>query len=150
MKAQFEKDASFIHQIELVTPEQGMIFQLPYVPFPENPPIYNMTEYDHFRGYLHSKHLRWSYGVMRGREGDRWLRSISAKPIPELLDAVSLKGYAGIYVNRTGYPDRAERVESELSRLLGVTPVISLDGDLAYYSLQGYLSEYLGDIPSPH
>lgn len=57
-KADFFNDENFVHEIEAIMPENGMIFQLPYVPFPEYPPVNNMSDYAHFKGYLHSKSLK--------------------------------------------------------------------------------------------
>ena len=58
-----------------------MVFQLPYVPFPENPPVQQMSDYDHLRGALHSRTLKWSYPTMRGRWGDTWQRAIAQKRV---------------------------------------------------------------------
>jgi phosphoglycerol transferase len=65
IRAEYLNDDAFIKNIEAIMPENAMIFQLPYVPFPEYPPVYKMDDYSHFRAYLHSKDLRWSYGTIK-------------------------------------------------------------------------------------
>ena len=47
-----------------------MVYQVPYMAYPEEPAIVNMVDYDPFVGYLHSHDLRWSYGAMRNTKAD--------------------------------------------------------------------------------
>jgi phosphoglycerol transferase len=67
-KAEYLNDADFINKIESIMPENAMIFQLPYVPYPENPPVHKMSDYSHFKGYLHSNDLRWGEKGIDGKE----------------------------------------------------------------------------------
>ncbi len=129
LKAEYRSDRDFIQQIESVMPPQAMILQLPLHTFPEG------ESYDHFKGYLHSNNLRWSYGAMRDRSGDRWQKGIAAKPMNEMVETVAAAGFSGIYVDRQGYPDNWEKVESELSSLLAVMPIVSRNGRLSFFSL---------------
>ena len=115
-----------------------MIFQLPYFPFPEHPPIFELPDYDHMKAYLHSTSLRWTYGAIKGREGDLWQRSISALPLPEFVESLSFAGFNGIYVDRFGYRDKGAALEAELSKLLGTTPLTSNSGRLAFFPLVAY------------
>ena len=61
-------DAAFVADTEDALGSSASIFRFPYVPFPENPPVVGMTDYDHLRGYVHSDTLHWSYGGAKGRE----------------------------------------------------------------------------------
>ncbi len=137
-KVEFVSDDDFVQKIEASVPKNAMIFQLPYVPFPESPPVNKMTDYDLFRGYLHSQNLRWSYGAMRGREADIWQRELAAKPVNELVEALSLAGYSGIYLDRFGYTDRGEALEQKLTHLLNVQPISSANNRLAFFNLTEY------------
>lgn len=135
LKEAYAHDAEFVNRIEASVPANALIFQLPYVPFPEHPPVFGMRDYDHFRGYLHSRTLCWSYGAMKGRPPDRWARELAARPLAEQVPALTLAGFAGIYVDRAGYLDRAAGVEAELSRLLDATPLVSEDGRWSFFQL---------------
>jgi phosphoglycerol transferase len=110
-----------------------MIFQLPYIPFPENPSVIKMKDYDHFRGYLHSKNLRWSYGAMKERQADFWQKQVSLLPVGEFMQRLSLAGFNGIYVDRYGYADSGAQIESEISAAVGTEPLISGNGRLAFF-----------------
>ena len=101
IKAEYRNDAAFVSQIESMLPANSMIFQLPYIPFPEYPSVNQMKDYDLFRGYLHSKNLRWSYGAMKGREGDSWQKQISSVPVGELVLKLAFAGFNAHRCRRT-------------------------------------------------
>src|SRR5262249_14603353 len=111
--AAYQEDAAFVHAIEDVLPDGAMVFQLPYTPYPENPPPHRMMDYDHARGYLHSRTLKWSYPTMRGRWGDTWQSAVSRKPPAELVAALALAGFSGLYIDRFGYADNAAELEKD-------------------------------------
>jgi hypothetical protein len=139
IKTEYRSDSDFVKNIEASLPTRAMIFQLPYVPFPESPPLNKMTQdHEHFKGYLHSKALRWSYGVINGEKEDLWQRSVVAKPAAEFVQEISSAGFLGIYINRNGYPDGGARLEADLTALLGVKPTSSRTGNLIFFSLTGY------------
>ncbi len=87
-------DKFFVNSIEAIMPNNAMIFQLPYVPFPQSPPINNMIEFSHLRGYLHSNNLRWSYGAMKGRSGDDWQRAVAGMSMENMLKTLSQTGFS--------------------------------------------------------
>ena len=138
IEAQFTSDATFVGEIEARVPRGARIFQLPFMPFPESPPVARMRDYDLLRGYLHSDHLRWSYGTVRGREGNAWLRQTAAKPVDQLLEILVWAGFSGVYVDRNGFDDAGTRLESGLYNVLQASPVQSTDRRLAFYDLTEY------------
>lgn len=138
LNAEFNDNREFIAKVEQTVPRNSMIFQLPYIPFPEHPPVNDMVDYDHFKAYLHSKALRWSYGALRGREGDVWQKSIATRPLPELVETLAFSGFNGIYIDRFGYSDRGAALESELSGIVGKTQIVSNNGRLSFFSLLEY------------
>ncbi|TET54037.1 MAG: hypothetical protein E3J54_02930 [Actinobacteria bacterium] len=137
LKKEISSQSRFVKEIEKKVPNNAMILQLPYVPFPENPPVHLMTDYDHFAGgYLHSKNIRWSYGSMKGRSGDKWQKSISEKPVNELINNLSLSGFSGIYLDRFGYENTD--LENELKTFLGTKPIESESKRLIFFDLKTY------------
>ena len=131
-------DKEFVNRIESSVPQGAMIFQLPYVPFPEYPPQHNMVDYDHFRGYVHSRNLRWSYGTMKNRDGDRALQLVAGLPTAELVKTIVFAGFEGIYVDRFGYDDDGKAIETELTKLLQTEPLRSPNGRLLFFNIAGY------------
>jgi phosphoglycerol transferase len=135
VKAAFDRDGRFVRQIEAAVPPASMVFQLPYQPFPEHQGPHRMGDYQPLKGYLHSRTLRWSYASMIGREGDRWQRKVVAKPVPEMVQALSAAGFRGIYLDRDGYPDGGAEIDARLSALLRIRPIESDDHRRAFYPL---------------
>ncbi len=142
-KAQYLNDHDFVKNIEAQVPQNALIFQLPYRAFPESGPHHQMLDYDHFRGYLNSNHLRWSYGAMRGRRGDLWLQEITTKPTSEMVQKIAQAGFNGIYVDRFGFEDAGAGLETELANLTGTPPSVSKDGRLAFYNLSDYTKKMI-------
>jgi len=137
----FISDDAFVRKIEEVLPKGAMVFQMPYLPFPESAPIFEMNDYNHLRGYLHSENLRWSYPTIRGRQGDRWQKEISSEPTDQMLTNLVAAGFSGIYINRNGYSDRAAQFEQELESKLKVKPVINEDGSLVFFDMSSYVDK---------
>ena len=139
----YASDDAFIKSIENEMPAQAQIFQLPYLGFPENGPVNHMSDYDHFRAYLHSSDLRWSYGVMKGRPGDLWQRKVAYEQTLPLLKDVAAAGYTGIYINRDGYPDNGAKLEQELGAALNEKPLTNAEGTLLFFDISDYAKTVL-------
>ncbi len=140
LKVEYNSDKEFIKKIEDSLPRKSIIFQLPYIPFPENPPVYKMVDYDLLKGYLNSQNLYWSYPSMKGREGDLWLKYVNQKPLNELLDTIIFAGFNGLYIDCNGYEDSGISIKKEFIGLLGYDPIISQNGRLAFFDLTQYTS----------
>jgi hypothetical protein len=137
-RADFDVGREFVQQIESRLPENAMVFQLPYVRFPEAGDRLGMADYEHFKAYLHSKRLRWSYGSIRGRQGDRWEQNVTGLRTDEMIESLSLAGFSGIYVDRKAYADGGKNIEAELTNALRITPMVSRDNKLAFFDLSQF------------
>jgi phosphoglycerol transferase len=137
-KAEFVSDDDFIKTIERMMPEGAMIFQLPYVPFPESPPVNKMIDYSHLKGYLHSEKLRWSYGAMKGRPMDAWQGMVAGMPVGDMLKTLSETGFEGIYIDSYGYQDGGSKLISDIMQILGVEPLISENKRLYFFDMTLY------------
>src|SRR5262245_2084684 len=138
IKAEFDSDANFARRLQSSLPTGAMIFQLPVVPFPESPRIANMLDFDHARGYLHSRALRWSYGAMKGRANEVWQELIAAKPANEMIEAIVLSGFQGIYLNRNGYHETPSGMEGAIEKVVGAPHLVSDDGKLVFFDLREF------------
>jgi phosphoglycerol transferase len=130
----YRHDADFFARLEALAPAGTMVFQLPYMAFPEAPPHGRIDCcYEHLRPYIHTRTLRWSYGGMWARYGDVWQARLAQQPIPELLDALVLAGFGGLLLDRRGI---AQGQENQVRDLLGATSMESPDGRMAFYALR--------------
>ena len=135
--AEYLVDARFVAAIQRQLPAGASVFQLPYVPFPENPPVHRMEDYAELIGYLHSTRLRWSYGQLKGPPS-RWEVAVVRRPLAPMLDEVSAAGFKGIYLDTFGYAHRGAALIPGLSRALGVRPLVSADGRLYFFDMALY------------
>ncbi|NTW28734.1 MAG: hypothetical protein HGA39_05150 [Coriobacteriia bacterium] len=136
VRAAYNADDVFVKTLESELPEGAMIFQLPYVPFPENPPVGAMGDYEHFRPYLHSKTLRWSYGAIKGRDTDAWQEQVSSMPTEDFISVIREAGFKGIWLNTTGYEGGGVDKIAELESTLHVAPQYNADRTIAFFALQ--------------
>ncbi len=135
---EYMSDEVFVNKIESAMAPGTMIFQLPVMSFPENPKIHRMNDYDLARAYLHSRRLRWSYGSIKGRENDVWLRDVAGKPGEEMIEALAWAGFGGLYIDRFGYTDNGAKIMSELSNALSAEPLISPNERQVFFDLTAY------------
>jgi hypothetical protein len=106
--ARFRADRDFFTRVEAAAPE-ARVFCLPYMPFPEVPPVHNLKAYEHARVYLHTDTLVTGYGAMKFREADEWLRGVAFQgdPAVQLVRLVA-RGFDGVLVDGRGYLTQAE------------------------------------------
>ncbi|MCC2312918.1 hypothetical protein [Cellulomonas xiejunii] len=133
----WNRDIDYFREVEAKLGSEAMVFNLPYAPFPEHPPIVNMADYSHLRGYIHSN-LSWSYGGVKGQEAE-WQPAALGDGITAALPRLVAAGFDAVYVNRLGYADRGAAIEAEIRAETGSTrPVVNYDATLATYDLRAY------------
>jgi phosphoglycerol transferase len=135
--ASWGSDSLFVSAIQQVLPPGSSVFEMPYMAFPEVPPINNMQDYDPLRGYIHSTDLDWSYPVMEGRPAD-WDSQTVSLPASTLIDGLIAAGFQGLWIDHDGYADAGAQIISEVQALLGAGPMNSPDGRFSFFSLRPY------------
>jgi hypothetical protein len=150
-----QADAKMVRTIEARLPPGASIFELPIMDFPESPPTLGVDNMEHFRPYLYSLHLRFSYGSDKGRNRERWQREADQFGTAHLVDQLESYGFSAILINRKGYADGGAALLQELESLgkkqivepqreflcFGLTPlarpVLPPEFDQAWYALEG-------------
>ncbi|MGL6072645.1 MAG: hypothetical protein ACRC8S_00660 [Fimbriiglobus sp.] len=146
----FKMDGRFFREMENQFPE-AMVFQIPVVPYPEVPDVGQLGAYDHVRGFLHTKKLKWSFGSMKGRETDQWQREVSKAEVPEMLRRITLRGFDALYIDKRGmkaeeHDQLLEEIKTELQ--VQNPALIHTDGMITVWDLRPYrirLLEMLGE-----
>jgi len=105
-------DRLFSEAMESALPKGGMVFQLPVMDFPESP-IAGVSAYDHFRPYIYTHDLRFTFGTDKGRPVNAWQRVVAGMAPAQQIAALERYGFSGIYVNREGYADHGEALLSQ-------------------------------------
>lgn len=110
-------DRAFASLLEIKLPSGASVFQLPAVAFPEQPPVVRMTDYAHFRPFLFTETLRFSYGALAGSPEANWNRWIGTLPPEEIVSTLQAAGFHGIHINRAGFTDRGDTLLASLQSL---------------------------------
>lgn len=90
--------------LEANLPPHAMVFQLPVIGFPEVIPPGTMRDYEHFRPYISTDSLRFSYGAVKQRAAGRWQRELEHLPAPLLVRELEAAGFSALYLNTRGLP----------------------------------------------
>ncbi|MFL5240987.1 MAG: hypothetical protein ACJ8FY_02675 [Gemmataceae bacterium] len=144
LASEYRQDAEFVQRVEATASAGARVYQLPYMAFPESWPIYEILHYEPARPYLHSQSLRWSYGAMKGREADLWQRRLREMPLETQLKTLTVHGFAGVWVDRAGYADHGQSLETVLRSLLAARPLESENERYAYFDLAVYAKNLRG------
>lgn len=129
-KEAFADEAEYVRKLETIVDRGARIFELPYADYPEG-----TLGYRHFKLYLHSRHIHVSYGASRGSKSDFWQKEVSAKPLPEMVEALRREGFAGIHVDSSLAPEDREIPAADLERVLGPAVLVGNQGRWAFYRI---------------
>lgn len=132
---EYRDNSDFIAKIEKSLPIGAGIYQLPYMSFPESPPIYKLADYELLIGFLHSKHLKWSYGSVKGREADKLYKELSTQPLEEQIEAIRTLGFKGVYIDTRGFADNGTQILKDANKLLAADPIIHRNNLIYFYKI---------------
>lgn len=128
--------SAFSHRIEARVAPGCSVFQLPIAPFPNNTRVHDMDSYAHFKPYLGSSSLRWSYGAFDGTSLADWQLALPQKSTAALVNDVAAAGFCAVEVDRAGFADRAAALEADLRELLGGPISTTRDNRLLAWDLR--------------
>jgi hypothetical protein len=140
VEEQVRSRRGYFARLQASVPSGSMIFQLPYIPFPQSTSPNQLGIYEELIPYLSTDSLHWSHGSMRGRDADQWNAQVGSEPIPQLVNTVAAAGFAGLLIDRFGYNDRAASLEAQMKQLTGEAPRVSSDERYAFFSLASVAS----------
>lgn len=133
---------SFYTEVENSLEPGAMVYQIPYIQFPEVPNREEMDCYVQAYGFIYTDTIRWSHGGMKGRN-KKAKRLYKDEGISErFIEKIIKKGFSGVCVDLRGYNDEMDkRVIKFYSETLGLDPIISEDGLLYFYNLADLIEE---------
>lgn len=139
ISTEYKSDAAFVAKIESEVPSGSMIYQMPYHKTPEGGSVNAMGDYQLYVGYIHSKDLKWSFGAVKGRAGDKWFETVSSYPLDKQIKTISLAGYNGIYIDTRAYTKQnLATLEKSIEAIIGEPPIQSSDKNLIFFNMTGY------------
>jgi hypothetical protein len=122
-------DREFGERLEAALGPSAMLFQTPMLDFPEAAPPHQLTDYEHFRPYLATDTLRFSYGSPRLQARGRWQRDLQHAPPATVVRTLESYGFAALYLNRKGFPDGGDALLRQIAQLGYDRRIESLDGE---------------------
>lgn len=121
----------FFSKAEESLSKGAMVYQLPYLDFPE---VSSTYDYKHFIGYLFTDTLKWSYGGVKGRNVKAGELNIDQGISYRFLAAIKDAGFEAVYIDLDGYEDGGNQALFFYNQL-GVKPLISDDGKLYLFDI---------------
>jgi hypothetical protein len=134
IRAAVASDRRTVAEVEATLPAHAMVFQLPVMTTPESPRIHRLPGYEHYRPYVFSSRLRFSYGADKGRPREAWQLEMP-EDASGLVGALESRGFSGLLVDRRGYPDRGEGLLAALGGAGRPARTESPDGTLVFIPL---------------
>jgi hypothetical protein len=109
---------TFVGTLERALPAQSMVLQLPFRTYMNESDVGGMKRYDHFKPYLVSRALRFSYPAF-SNEQVRWQQAAARLPLRDLMPQLATDGFAAVLIDRAGYADRGAEVSDALLGIVG-------------------------------
>jgi hypothetical protein len=113
IEAEFQAVQQFVLAFEKAVPNGAMVLQLPFTIYLNDSGHARMRPYDHFKPYIVSRDLRWSYPALSNRQF-AWQEAASQLEPADLASLAAETGFAFILMDRYGYADGAAAVLTAL------------------------------------
>lgn len=140
-RAQYLADEAFFGQVQRALPSDGLVFDLPYIAFPEGAPVNGVFYTEQLKAYLHTMGLRFSAGGIKGRASSDWPEVQAAKDPAEMSAGLAAVGFDAILVDHRALGSAAAEVDAGLAAVLGAPTVTSADGRWSLYPLAAERAE---------
>jgi phosphoglycerol transferase len=127
---QIDSDRDFVARIDALLPPGAMVFQIPSMEFPEAPAP-GIPAYEQLRPYCLGSRLHWSFGTVKGRPREAWIRDLGNKDMRQVLAELRSRGFVAVVVHRNGFTDKGRAIEASLIDSGCRPPVRSRAGDLS-------------------
>lgn len=126
----------FFDKIENHLEPHDMVYQLPSILYPEQPPVNKMVNYTNFKPYLLTDTLRWTYGSIKGRDMIAENLNKDAGMSERFLYGIKQAGFSGVYIDTLGFADSGKEITDFYNNFVGM-PIISQNKQLYFYDIRG-------------
>jgi hypothetical protein len=114
----------FVRKLESAVPDGARVFQLPFRMYMNESESGLMQPYDHFKPYLVSHTLRFSYPAL-SNEQVRWQQAAAGLDLRRLTFQLAAQRFSAVLVDRYGYEDNGAAVTAAILRVVGDDRVIA-------------------------
>lgn len=129
----------FYSRVEASMDEGDMVYQIPFVGFPEQPPMNDLSCYQPLSGYVYTDTLKWSHGGMWGRNMRAYYLWQDNGVSRDFVNGIYEEGFQGLCIDFDGYKkEEKASVIRFYSEELGLEPIVSKDDKLYFYDLRAW------------
>ncbi len=101
-------------------PQNCGVLQLPHQVYPENGPLGDLNDYEHFWTSIVDSNKSWSYGAVKNTDAGAWLSALPEVPNTEEVDLLAQAGFCGIHLDTRAFvAPAAERIVTGLTSRYG-------------------------------
>ncbi len=125
---------AYYAKVEESLPEGAMVYQLPYMDYPEAGMVNNIPDYSLFVGYMFTNDLKWSYGGIKGRDTTAKELFVDDGMSYRFLQTIKEAGFSAVYINTDGYADEGTDILT-FYQSLGLKPIVSIDNKTYVYDI---------------
>lgn len=115
---EYRRLESLVREMEADLPQGSRVLELPLRVYFNEPNRVRQVVHDHFKPYLVSGHLRWSYPAL-SNEQVRWQRSVMRVSEQDLPAVMAREGFAALWVDKFAYEDSAASLLAKLETVAG-------------------------------
>ncbi len=106
--------------IDQQLPQNCGILQLPHQVYPENGPLLDLNDYEHFWTSIIDSNKSWSYGAVKSTDASAWLSALPEIPSVAEVDLLAQAGFCGIHLDTRAFvAPAAERITADLTSRYG-------------------------------
>ncbi len=129
---------AYADQLNAAIPEDCGVLQLPYVVYPEQGSIEELTDYEHFLQGLVNPDKEFSYGAVKDTAAAAPLSDLGNRFSRATIDRLESLGFCAVHVDRRGFTDTAWTwVTAGLKEALGAPVATGDDGTWLAFALPG-------------
>lgn len=132
---EFASDRTFFTGVSTALGGNGAVLQLPFVSYPETPPINKTGAFDPVAAYLHAPELHWSFGGMRGSV-PAWQERLNAATPDDVATQAIAMGFFAIVVDHNGFADRGSALSAGFLQIGALAGATSPDGRYQWFDLR--------------
>ncbi|HST10537.1 MAG TPA: hypothetical protein VLL05_09165, partial [Terriglobales bacterium] len=115
---------TFVRQLEDRMPDRAMVLQLPFRLYMDEWATPRMPPYEHFKLYLVSRKLRWSYPAFSNQQLG-WQVAAAALDPKQLPRQLAHEGFSAILIDRNGYEDNGAAITTDIRATVSDGSVIA-------------------------
>jgi hypothetical protein len=118
IREEYSAVQAFVSQLEKGLSNGVMVLQLPFTVYLNDVGHVRMRPYDHFKPYVVSRHVQWSYPALSNAQF-AWQEGASQLDPIELVALAAQEGFSVILVDKYGYADDGKGIGAALQAVAG-------------------------------